>query len=171
MDSKDRTNLDNYGVNSPEQKAADLEVEAQLWKILGDHPENQEAHKTYVGHVLRTGLLLEASRRYRPMIEDSETFSIETRRLARYYQKQIVNLLFMTPGGPKVERRKPTAEYIITFVAMMFLIIGFLDFDFWYLSVAALCFLAPFIVFKIREHDKIKEQRNKQGPDSGITRF
>jgi hypothetical protein len=158
--------LESCGVKSPEEREKDLELEGELWDQVSSDPENAEPHKAYVGHVIRTGLLKEASRRYGPMIEDTEAFSIETRRLARYYQKQIVNLMFMTPTIAPVKGKNPALGYIIAFFAMMAIFLGLIDIHFWYVSVAGLAYLVPYIFMKFKQSREKSEKNQQPGSTS-----
>ena len=136
---------------APDPKTKSLDLEDQFWaKVLQD-PENTGSHKTYVGHILRAGLLREGARRYRPLVDDTEHFSIDARRLARFYQKQIVNVLFMTPSAPRPKPKNPTLGYIFAFIAVMFILTGIFDYHYWYLALAGTVYIVPYIYRKYNQ--------------------
>lgn len=168
MENDNRTSLDSYGVKSPEEKERDLALENELWeKVLSDM-EDEETHKQYVGHVIRNGLLSESSRRYGKVVDDKEKYSINARRLSRFYQKQIVNLLFMKPSVEKTKRKNPTLGYMGVFVSTMVILCGLLSFEFWYLILAGAAYLVPYIYLKFKQSKKLSEKSNST--PSGLPR-
>ena len=154
MDQNTKADHSSYGVKNPEEKSQDISLEAELWSKVEGDPENPDHHKNYAGHIIRSGLLKEGSRRYGPMIEDSEKYSVETRRLARYYQKQIVNLIFMAAPGPGTKKKNPSLGYILAFLSMMVFMTGIFDLNFWYLIPIGLGYLIPYIIVKYQQSRK-----------------
>lgn len=163
MEQNKQKILEKYGVKSPEEKETDLTREKELWEALLLAPEDEQTHKEYVGHVIRYGLLKEASRRYAPMIDDKDKYDIQTRRIARMYWKQIMNMMFMVPSGPAGKVKNPSLGYVATFIAVMAVITGVLaiSFSVKYLLItfAGLLYLVPYIIFKVRQAKKKAEKK------------
>ena len=165
MDDKPKIDLSAYGIKPPQEREQDLAKETELWEKVEAEPENADAHKEYVGHVLRSGLLKEGSRRYGPIIDDKENFSIETRRLARYYQKQIVNLMFMTPsvGVPSAKTSRPTAYLwmFVLFIASMAMVTGLLNTDLIWVTGLGVLIIVLFSVLQFQK----RRQNKSRGTD------
>lgn len=165
MDQDKSNLLETFGVKSTDDKEHDLAIEKELWDKLELNPEDAEAHKQYVGHVIRSGLLTEASRRYGKIIDDKEKHSIDTRRLSRYYQKQIVNLLFMAPSVEKPKKKNPTLGYLLAFLATMILFGGLLSLEFWYLILIGAAYLVPYIILKVRQFRNLSDKSRSNQPN------
>jgi len=99
-----------------------LAAEEKLWGALLADLGNEQLHKDYVGFVLKNNLIKQATRRYGPVIEDKEKHSIEARRLARQYQKSLVDLLFFTPKHETIKRSTSLEGFVIFFVVILFFI-------------------------------------------------
>lgn len=166
MEEDKHKQLESYGIKRPEDREKDLALEAELWEKIVEDPEDAERHKEYVGHAIRSGLLKEASRRYGPMVDDSGSYSIEARRQARFYQKQIVNLMFMTPTVKKGKEKNPAIGYILAFFSVMAILVGFLVLEFWYISLAGLFYLVPYIYVKFKQAQKKSERNHTPGSTS-----
>jgi len=156
-----KIDLSSYGVKSPEEKAQDLATEELLWNAIDQDPENDNHHKAYTGHILRSGLLKEGSRRYGQMVKEKDRYSIEARRFAIYYQKQFVNIMFLTPTHDKETKKSAGLGYFLTFVAMMLLLTALLEPSMWYLGPFGLVYLAVYLTKKYMESKKKREKLKK----------
>ncbi len=159
--------LEKYGVKSPEEREKDLLKEKKLWNDLLEKPDVEKYHNDYFAHIVRSGLLKEASRRYGTMVDDKDNYSIETRRLARMFRKQIVNLMFMTPVGAMGKEKNPTLGYVFIFIAVMMIFTGLLALKFWYVALAGLFYLVPYIIIKVSQARK--KAAGKFAGDKSIT--
>jgi hypothetical protein len=160
---------DHPPVEQEPKRKVDLEKELALWDELVSDLENPERHKAYVGHVFRSGLLKEGSRRYLPLIEDKDAYSVEARRLARHYQRQIVNVMFMVPSQTASAKKNPTLGYIATFIAVMVLITGLLVPKYWFLIFVGIAFLVGYFVVKARQFKEISERdQANRNPEGGL---
>lgn len=163
MEPEEKFDPAKFGIKSPEEKQKELDRENVLWKGVLLDPDNEKNHLEYVGHVLRTGLLKEASRRYGPIIEDKK-YSIEARRFARFYQKQIVNLMFMVPKDNLIKKKNPALGYIFVFLIVMVLLTGIMSPDFWILIPIGVVSLGGYMAIKYKQSQKKRPDKVDQTP-------
>jgi hypothetical protein len=82
--------------NAPADRSSILAIEEDLWNTMLEKPEEPNGHNAYFSFVTRNNLLKEASRRYGAIVLAKDDYSIDARRQFREYQKNIINLMFMT---------------------------------------------------------------------------
>lgn len=167
-DTPTTSDLQHYGVKSAQEREKDIQIETRLWDEVLEDTENPERHKKYFGHALRSGLLKEGSRRYGPLLEDKVKYSIETRRLARFYQKQIMNILFMKPMPDMPKKKNPTLGYIFAFFSVMTILTGAFEPKLWYLIPAGLFFLVPYIYIKFKQAKEKSNRTRAESISSGL---
>lgn len=122
MDDQElKRELTPSSVSEPSQELKDKEQE--LWQSLVAHLAEENKHREYVGFVLKNNMVKTATRRYGEIIDDKDRFPVEERRLARKYQKNLVDILFFSPK--KNERRKSSSlEGFVIFLAVVFMLGG-----------------------------------------------
>ncbi|MCL4235851.1 MAG: hypothetical protein KJ042_15175 [Deltaproteobacteria bacterium] len=101
----------------PADRAAMLAEEDRLWAGVLATPEADDAHREYFNFVTRNGLLREGLRRYSPLVEAKDDFSIESRRQFRRYQQTLMNLMFMTGPRPPSDSGRNNLEYLGLYLA------------------------------------------------------
>ncbi len=104
-----------------EDQQALLAIENDLWEAVLANPEEQEKHNVYFSFVTRNNLLKEGSRRYGAMIEAKDDYSIAARRQFREFQKNIVNLMFIT-GPREIPEQKRTVFEFFGYLFIPFMI-------------------------------------------------
>jgi hypothetical protein len=99
---------------APVPKAADpaaLAEEERLWNEVLAGFDQDARHNAYMGHCIRTGLLVHCSKRYGAFADD-QARGVDARRIARLHQQRIAKILFFVPdqrragdgsSGSKVE--------------------------------------------------------------------
>lgn len=105
-------------------RTALLAEEERLWARVLASPETDDVHRDYFNHVTRNGLLREGLRRYSPLVEAKDDFSIESRRQFRRYQQTLMNLMFMTGPRPPADSGRNNLEYLGLYVAAFVAIAG-----------------------------------------------
>lgn len=105
-------------------RAAQLAEEERLWALVLASPEAENAHRDYFNHVTRNGLLREGLRRYSPLVDAKDDFSVESRRQFRRYQQTLMNLMFMTGPRPAADSGRNNLEYLGLYIAAFVAIAG-----------------------------------------------
>ncbi|MBZ0274307.1 hypothetical protein K8I61_19890 [bacterium] len=138
-----------------DERKETLAAEEAEWARVLANPDDEEAHKAYFRFVVKNGLLSEGIKRYTPLIDAKDDYSIEARRRFRTYQQTIRNLLFMS--APRVEPPKGRrAEIYITLIlALTFIIGGFLVPTLRLGVFLGMAIIVGLIVYLIRQGRKI----------------
>ena len=102
-----------------EPDAATLATEEQLWLKLKEKLADEARHRDYVGFALKNNLIKNALRRYGEIVDAKEQYPIEDRRLAKKYQKSLVDVMFFTP-----RRQEPRKVNSLELLGMIMLMLG-----------------------------------------------
>lgn len=105
-------------------RTALLAEEERLWARVLAAPEAEDGHRDYFNHITRSGLLREGLRRYSPLVDAKDDFSVESRRQFRRYQQTLMNLMFMTGPRPPADSGRNNLEYLALYVAAFLGIAG-----------------------------------------------
>jgi len=92
--------------NTPADRLSILVIEEDLWNTMLENPEEPKGHNAYFSFITRNNLLKEASRRYGAIVSAKDDYSIDARRQFREYQKNIINLMFMTDSRDTTPQKR-----------------------------------------------------------------
>ncbi len=110
---------------APAEPDAQLKsTEEELWRKLLEDVDDEKRHREYVGFVLRNNLVKIGLRHYGEIVEAKDRYSIEARRLAKRYQKSLMDILFFTPR--REERTKTSSlELLGIIIIALAMVTGF----------------------------------------------